>query len=332
MRPRVFIASGTGVLPAARALHAALEADAEVTVWDQGVFGPSSYIMPTLIERTLTSDFAIMVLGSGAPNENVLIELGLFVGRLGLDRVYLVVPRRAQLDLPSDLAGLTVARYDDDRRDGNLDAGVATVAQSIRQRIGQALPQLQASFRRTADVRYFEEFEADLTKLIETATSLEACFIHSRRWREQHDTAIRSGLSSGRLRRMTLYLPDVRRSSLRSDLDATFEDAPAIPGMVFDAFRWTVALSRLKRNAVRVFLYPSVPGHTFYKFDRAAILALYPASKMKKAVPAVLCRPGSDVWEFLEADIPDLRAESAAVTVAELEALCESFRQTNSFV
>lgn len=75
-------------------IHALLDHDAEVTVWHQGVFGPSGGSLESLVEMAPTFDFAVLVLtpddvvtkrdkSKNAPRDNVLLELGLFIGILG---------------------------------------------------------------------------------------------------------------------------------------------------------------------------------------------------------------------------------------------------------
>ena len=56
--------------------------------------------------------------------DNVLFELGLFVGTLGKERCFIVKPRDTDLHFPTDLLGLTPADYNGERSDGNLEAAV----------------------------------------------------------------------------------------------------------------------------------------------------------------------------------------------------------------
>jgi predicted nucleotide-binding protein len=70
------------------------------------------------LEREVNSaDFAIAVVTGEdvvtsrkrrkvAPRDNVVFELGLFMGQLGRDRTVIVTPRGMNLKLPSDLHGL----------------------------------------------------------------------------------------------------------------------------------------------------------------------------------------------------------------------------------
>ena len=44
-------------------------------------------------------------------SDNVIFELGLFMGRLGRKRAILMEPREEKLKLPSDFAGVTTVPY-----------------------------------------------------------------------------------------------------------------------------------------------------------------------------------------------------------------------------
>lgn len=46
-----------------------------------------------------------------SPRDNVVFELGMFVGRLGRARAILMEPREEKVKLPSDLSGVTTITY-----------------------------------------------------------------------------------------------------------------------------------------------------------------------------------------------------------------------------
>lgn len=151
MKPMMFVGSSRESIAIARALADELEHDADVTVWDQDVFGPSAYPLDSLFEVLDASDCAAFVFSpddmaivrdrtSPAVRDNVLFELGMFIGKLGRQRVAVVAPRRAETKIPSDLLGLTLLQVDLDRADRNLRAAIGPAANSIRGRI-LALPQ-----------------------------------------------------------------------------------------------------------------------------------------------------------------------------------------------
>ena len=142
-RPRVFIASSVEGLPIAEAIALDLQFGADVTIWDQGVFPLSAGTLPALAAVADQSDFAIVVLTaddrttkrgqtSAVPRDNVLFELGFFMGRLGVERTYMVSSRDNPPTMPSDLAGITPATFAE-RADGNLAAAIGPAVTQIRQ-------------------------------------------------------------------------------------------------------------------------------------------------------------------------------------------------------
>lgn len=142
MKPRIFIGSSTEGRSIAEHVQLALNRDGEVTVWHQGVFGLSEGYLASLVQASAQYDFAILVVTADdtrlkrgvqdqVPRDNVIFEMGLFMGALGPKRTFLVCPHDKQVDLPSDLAGISVATYGD-RKDGNLHAAVGAACTQIR--------------------------------------------------------------------------------------------------------------------------------------------------------------------------------------------------------
>jgi predicted nucleotide-binding protein len=122
LRPAVFIGSSSEGRDIARAVAGQLKIDAEANIWTDGLFSPTYGTLESLIKQLDNFDFAIFVLSPDdkvtvrgrrytAPRDNALFELGLFMGRLGRDRTFIVHPEDARLKLPSDLAGITTCQY-----------------------------------------------------------------------------------------------------------------------------------------------------------------------------------------------------------------------------
>lgn len=171
-RPVVFIGSSSEGLAVAQALQLNLDPYAEVILWSQGVFGLSEGSLESLVERLQDFDFAILVLtpddltlsrGNEAPSprDNVVFELGLFMGALGRTRSFIVYDRTADIKLPSDLAGVTAATFQPPSA-GSLQSALgacstaiqsAIQAQGIRPRSGSEPPIDQGvQFRVLADL------------------------------------------------------------------------------------------------------------------------------------------------------------------------------------
>lgn len=151
MKPRVFVGSSSESLPIAYAIQELLP-EMEVTVWSQGIFKLSSNILDDLIRTLDNTDYGVFVFSPddlvnirdqqfSAVRDNVVFELGLFVGRLGKLRSYFIIPQgRQDFRLPSDLIGVTPAEFDPGRRDKNLHAALGPAVNKIRSAITSHQP------------------------------------------------------------------------------------------------------------------------------------------------------------------------------------------------
>ena len=138
---RIFIISSAEALEIARTIQNAFEYDFIVVVWTDGVFLASWYPIESLERQLDQSDFAIAVAqpdditlsrggSSFAARDNVIFELGLFIGRIGRQRSFLVEPRGEEVKLPSDLSGITALPYKYDPK--NLAATMGPACNRIR--------------------------------------------------------------------------------------------------------------------------------------------------------------------------------------------------------
>ena len=122
-RPVIFIGSSKESLPIAEAIKSNLkDKDLIVKLWTDGVFGASQFILTELERQVRESDFAVLVLGaddevvsrnekSDAPRDNVIFELGLFMGALSHERTFMVIPYESEIKIPTDLLGLIPLKY-----------------------------------------------------------------------------------------------------------------------------------------------------------------------------------------------------------------------------
>src|SRR5438270_13502808 len=127
MKPRLFIGSSTEGLDIAYAIQENLEYDAVVTVWTQGIFQLSGNTLSDLINALFNIDFAIMVfkpddisvirdVQMSTVRDNIVFELGLFIGSLGKDRVFFVIPANENnFHIPTDLTGITPGEFQSER-------------------------------------------------------------------------------------------------------------------------------------------------------------------------------------------------------------------------
>ena len=121
-RPVVFVGSSSEGLAIAKNVQVLLDPTCEVVLWCQGVFGLGQGTLESLVAKIDDVDFAILVLTPDdmvesrdetrpAPRDNVLFELGLCIGGLGIKRTFIIHKRTGDLRIPSDLAGITMATF-----------------------------------------------------------------------------------------------------------------------------------------------------------------------------------------------------------------------------
>jgi predicted nucleotide-binding protein len=145
--PRTFIGSSVEGLGIANKLQSLLEYDLTTEIWNQGtVFGLGEATLEALEKAILTYDFGIFIFTpddqlhargefKSVARDNVVFELGLFVGRLTRRRAFVIHPEKKAIALPTDLAGITTASYDPDKP--NLAAALGPACQKIREAVAR---------------------------------------------------------------------------------------------------------------------------------------------------------------------------------------------------
>ena len=156
--------------------------------------------------------------------------------------------------------------------------------------------------------------------LIGSSRRMVLYFIHSRRWRENHDAAIKAFLAREGTS-LEIFLPDLESHELMFSLGNHFEDGPQIPALVVDAYRYFGRLAREYGKPAEVWLFNRYPTFSFYLFDDSAVIALYSNAAAKKGSPAFEVTAGSLLGQFLASDIEDLKKECRKRTPDTLETL-----------
>lgn len=141
-KPIVFIGSSVEGLAVAREIQLGLKhASLVARLWTNGVFGPGGIAIEELLTQVDSSDFALLVFGPDdkitsrdekylGPRDNVVFELGLFMGRLDRDRCFIVKEHSSDIKMPSDLLGVTPITYVCKAR-GELTVAISTVCTEV---------------------------------------------------------------------------------------------------------------------------------------------------------------------------------------------------------
>ncbi len=130
-KSRLFIASSAESLKIAEAVNINLDHEFEITIWRNGTFKLSSSTIEDLVKKSSAVDFALFIFAPDdiatikdrkehVVRDNVLFEMGLFIGSIGKERSFILKPRNETMHLPTDLLGTTPADYDANRSDGDL--------------------------------------------------------------------------------------------------------------------------------------------------------------------------------------------------------------------
>lgn len=149
-RASVFVGSSSEGLSVAKAIQKALDPASDVTLWTQGIFELSCSYLDSLIKILESSDFAVLILSpdditqsrdqeGASPRDNIVFELGLFMGRLGRERCFFVFDKTKNLKLPTDLLGVAAATYRP-HDSGNVAAAIGPACTSIEERIKELGP------------------------------------------------------------------------------------------------------------------------------------------------------------------------------------------------
>lgn len=145
-RSKLFIGSSTEGLAIARAVQEHLEHDpVDASVWTDDVFSPSGSTLADLMRAVQDSDFGLFILTpddetnsrgtqKSSPRDNVVLELGMFLGLHGPQRAFFMRPRGTDLKIPTDLLGIGAFDYDPSRV-GTDPLGALAAATSKLRRI-----------------------------------------------------------------------------------------------------------------------------------------------------------------------------------------------------
>jgi hypothetical protein len=120
MKPSIFIGSSSEALPLARAIKNELSSEFHAEIWDERLFELGENTLNNLLLFVQCYDFAILVLtgddftksrkqNAKSPRDNVIFELGLFMGAIGRRHAFPIIAptENRRLKVPTDLLGNT---------------------------------------------------------------------------------------------------------------------------------------------------------------------------------------------------------------------------------
>lgn len=121
--PVLFIGSSSEALKIVDAVHSITSRRKVIPrAWTDGVFEATSTAIESLVALSQEADFAVLILTADdvtvsrglkkpSPRDNIVFELGLLMGEIGRERVFILKPKNVDIRIPSDLLGVTWLEY-----------------------------------------------------------------------------------------------------------------------------------------------------------------------------------------------------------------------------
>lgn len=140
MKPKVFVGSSREALSVVSVVESALSPICEIIAWDTNPVKPSQFLFEGLLDIAESVDFAIFIFSPDdqlrhrendydAPRDNVIFESGMFMAKLGRERVFLLSEAVNNLKYPSDIAPIQRVFYN------NLQESLLAAVKKISDRI-----------------------------------------------------------------------------------------------------------------------------------------------------------------------------------------------------
>lgn len=166
LKPSIFIGSSSESLEIAEIVKKIFETEAEVRIWNEDVFKLNQSGLESLLREINVNDFAILILtpddvitsrgiSSSAPRDNVIFEYGLFLGRLGPNRAFILCEESVKI--LSDFAGITMAFF---KMGNNLKSSLEDACNKIRHVIHETMKRTEISLLPSTSlaIGYYENF------------------------------------------------------------------------------------------------------------------------------------------------------------------------------
>ena len=147
VKPTLFIGSSVEALPLARALQQQLRYTVLPVLWNQAGQRLSVDFLSSFLANLPRFQFGVFVFAPDdivfireetrrSVRDNVVFELGVFVGALGRERTFIVAPEAAKdIRALTDLVGMEPATYLEEDIQGDVSAGLGAACTAIIQEI-----------------------------------------------------------------------------------------------------------------------------------------------------------------------------------------------------
>ncbi len=148
MKPRVFIGSSKEGISIANIVKEYFETEYECFLWTDDIFKYNDNFLETLMKEASLFDFGFMIftkddiiksrgVSTTTARDNVIFEYGLFLGRLGRDKAYVI--KDVNIKLPTDLLGISLADFDSDNLNESLTKSLKKLKLEIQEKVNLGL-------------------------------------------------------------------------------------------------------------------------------------------------------------------------------------------------
>jgi len=147
-KKKLFIASSVEGLQLAESVKANLEhSSIRAEIWTQGTFKANGYPLEQLELALSKHQYGLFVMtpddivlrrdeNFSVARDNLLLELGMFIGRYGRGNCFILVPSGDNApQMPSDLTGFNTIGYDEEWVKESIDAALGTPARNLERSI-----------------------------------------------------------------------------------------------------------------------------------------------------------------------------------------------------
>lgn len=183
MKARIFIGSSKEGLVVAEFIKHRLNSNYECFLWTDDIFKFNVSFLDTLLKEASLFDFGILIATKDdfstvrdklfdTPRDNVIFEFGLFIGRLGPSRAFLIQESGAKL--PSDMLGITVPQFDRAEpisSSVSLNTEIDRISRTIEEKI--SLGELGLLPSTVLAIGYFYNFISIVCESLHSKTSIE---------------------------------------------------------------------------------------------------------------------------------------------------------------
>lgn len=180
-RPSIFIASTSEAIDVARAVKSQFDKEADVDIWNENIFTLNKSFLSVLLDRSSFYDYAICLFTPDdkavvrekeylIPRDNILFEFGLFMGRLGPDRAFIIAEERVKI--LTDMQGISISTY---RTRDNLVSAVGNACEEIRREMKVTEKKYRFSFLPSTSlaIGYYKNFIEKVLFAFETMNEYE---------------------------------------------------------------------------------------------------------------------------------------------------------------